>query len=171
MDAFSEKIIRQSKVILVLARITRVLLYVVLGVAIVALVSTWVSDGLPIFKIGNTEVYAAIPIGKLLGVELSAQTLERLADLRIQLAAQIAAFAVSQVMLSIIIRLFTRLQETRNPFAGDVVRSIKSFAVLLGVVIAVQNTILGVVVALVVFAFAMIFQYGAQLQKQIDETL
>lgn len=171
MNAYPEKITRQSKVILILAKITRIILYVVLGAAVFMLVSTWASGGKPVFKIGNTEVFVTIPLEKLLGVEWGAETIRQLADFRLELTAQIFALAVSQVMLTIIIRLFTRIMENKEPFAGNVVRSIKAFAVLLGVVIAVQNTILGVVVALSIFAFAMIFQYGAQLQKQVDETL
>ena len=171
MQQFTEKIAQQSKVILIFAKITRILLYVALSVTVFLLISTWISDGSPIFKMGNTEVYMTIPLGRILGVELGAQTARQLADLRMQLFGQLFAFIVSLIMLTRITRMFKRIRDTGHPFTAEVVKSMKVFAVLLGLVIAVQNTIVGVVVALVIFAFAMIFQYGAQLQNQADETL
>jgi hypothetical protein len=171
MNTLPEKIGKQSRVILVLAKITRILLYVILGVAVFALISTWISGETPIFKLGNTEVYATLPLGWLFGVELNAETARQLADLRADLAVQIFAIALSQIMLTMIIRIFSRIRDNKDPFEGNVIRPMKSFAALLGLVIAVQNLILGTVVALSVFAFAMIFQYGAQLKTQVDETL
>ena len=81
------------------------------------------------------------------------------------------AFCLSQVMLRKITRLFTLIRESKGPFTADIAKPMKAFAVALGLIVAIQNTILGIVVALVIFAFALIFEYGAQLQNQVDETL
>ena len=171
MNALTEKIARNSKVILVLAKVTRILLYIVLGLTVFLLVSTWVSSDEPIFKIGNTEVFASIPLQKLLGVNFGFDTAQQFSNLRFSLVRQMAAFLLAQIMISRIIRLFTLISESKDPFSADVARPMKAIAILLGIIISVENTILGVVVALTIFAFALIFQYGAELQNQVDETL
>ncbi len=171
METLTAKIARQSNVILVLAKITRILLYIVLGVSVFLLISTWTASDQPLLRIGNTSVYATIPLQNLLGVNFDADTAEKLSTLRFTLARQLAAFVLAQVMIARIIRLFTLIRDSKDPFSADVARPMKAIAILLGIIISVQNTILGVVVALTIFAFALIFQYGAQLQNQVDETL
>ncbi len=172
MDSITQKIIKQSKVILVLAKVTRIILYVVIGVTVFMLISTWVGSDQPIFSFGNTKVYATIPVRVLLGVDIvDSENTDQIASMRVDLFAQLLGFILSQVMLKKITGLFTHILESKDPFTAEAAKPMKVFAVLLGVIIGVQNTILGVVVALVIYAFAMIFEYGALLQTQVDETL
>lgn len=170
MKAFAEKIERQSRVILVLATVARVLLFVLLGLSVLLMISTWVSDDRPIFSLGSVRVYAAVPLSYLLGVDLGVDS-AALSRVRLELAGQMAAFVLALILLKKIIRLFTRIRDSRDPFTADVIRLMKVFAVFLGLIVALQNTIVGVVVALAVFAFALIFEYGAELKNQVDETL
>lgn len=171
MNELTQKIARQSKIILILAKIARIILYVVLGVTIFLLISTWVPGDQPIFRLGGTEVFATMPLKTLLGVGLAEGLAQQLPSLRLDLIGQLFAFILAQVMLHLVTKLFTRIRESENPFTADVVKSMKALAILLGLVIGVENTIVGVVIAFVIFAFAMIFQYGAELQHQVDETL
>ena len=171
MNELTAKIAQQSKIILTLAKVARMILYVVLGLTSFLLISTWVPGDKPIFKLGDMQVYATLPLKTLLGDSVSVEVTKALAPLRLNLAGQLAAFIMAQVMLSMVIRLFTRIRENGNPFTADVAKPMKAFAILLGLVIGIENTILGVVIAFVIFAFALIFQYGAQLQTQVDETL
>ena len=170
MNVITQTIAKQSKVILVLAKIAGILLYVMIGLTVFTLLSTLTANGLPIFRLGDTEVYATIPLQTLLGVELSGDA-SRLASLRTELFVQLLSFILARVMLYKVKTLFTRIRESKDPFTADVVKPMKAFAVLLGLVIGIQNMILGAVVALAIYAFTLVFQYGAQLQTQVDETL
>ena len=170
MNPLVRKIARQSEVILVLAKVARIILYVLLGLSILLLISTWVPGDQPILKIGGIQVYATIPLRSLLGSGIAGQV-KSLTDSRIDLSAQMVAFVLAQVMLRMVTKLFTRIRESKSPFTEDVVKIIKVLAILLGLVVGVDNSILGIVVAFVIYTFALIFQYGAELQNQSDETL
>lgn len=171
MNTLTEKIAKKCSVILLLARITRIVLYIILGFTVFMLISTWFSGDEPILKIGDIQVYATVPLRNLFGVDFGADVTQTVPNLRLQLASQLFAYVVSQILLVRIIRLFTLIRDSKDPFTANIARPMKALAILLGLVIAVQNTILGVVVALVIFAFALIFQYGAELQNQVDETI
>lgn len=170
MSELAQKIARQCKVILVLAKVTRIILYVLLGLTILLLISTWVPGDQPIFRIGGTEVFATIPLKSLLGTGFYDQV-KQLVDYRIDLSIQLVTFILAQVMLKMVTRLFTHIRESESPFTESVVKSIKALAILLGLVIGINNSILGLVIAFVIFTFALIFQYGMELQNQVDETL
>lgn len=170
MNPLVRKIAHQSEVILVLAKVARIILYVLLGLSILLLISTWVPGDQPILKIGGIQVYATIPLRSLLGSGIAGQV-KSLTDFRIDLSAQMVAFVLAQVMLRMVTKLFTRISESKSPFTEDVVKIIKALAILLGLVVGVDNSILGIVIAFVIYTFALIFQYGAELQNQSDETL
>jgi hypothetical protein len=170
MNPLVQKITHQSEVILVLAKVARIILFVLLGLSILLLISTWAPGDQPILKIGGIQVYATIPLKSLLGSGIAGQV-KSLTDFRIDLSAQVAAFVLAQVMLRMVIKLFTRIRESKSPFTEDVVKIIKVLAILLGLVVGVDNSILGVVIAFVIYTFALIFQYGTELQNQSDETL
>ena len=170
MNALAEKIARQSKVILILAKVARIILFVLLGLTLFLLISTWMPGDQPIFRLGGTEVFATIPLKVLLGEDVF-NTARQLADMRVNLSEQLVLFGLAQAMLYLVTKLFTRIRESENPFTEGIVKAMKSLGILLGLVIGISNTILGVVIAFVVYAFAMIFQYGAELQHQVDETL
>jgi len=172
MSELTAKIARQSKTVLMLARVARIILYVVLGTMVFLLISTWLPGDQPIFRLGNTEVFATIPLQRLLGVDGGAEELaQRLPAMRTDLCVQLLAFVLAQLLLYRVTRLFTRIRECKDPFTADVIKPMKAVAILLGLLIGVENTVLGVVIAFVIYAFAMIFQYGAELQNQVDETL
>ena len=171
MNTIASQIAKRSRVILILTKVTRILLYVLIGLTVLLLASTWVSADAPIFQIGKTKVYASVPMQALLGLKTGTVDARQVSDLRVQLVAQLVAFCLSQVMLRKIARLFTLIRESKDPFTADIAKPMKAFAVALGLIVAIQNTILGIVVGLVIFAFALIFEYGAQLQTQVDETL
>jgi|GEM_PF-4248885 len=171
MDTITRTIAKQSKGILVLVKITSILLFVLIGITAFILLSTWVTAELPILRLGNTDVFAAIPLQTLLGVEFDVENASRMTSLRVDLCLQLLRFIFSLVMLYKIRSLFTRIRESKDPFTADVVKPMKTFAILLGLIIGIQNMILGVVVALVIYTFALIFQYGGELQTQVDETL
>ena len=170
MRELTVKIAHQSKVILILAKVARIILFVLLGLTILMLISTWVPGDQPIFSIGGTEVFATIPLRTLLGTQAYDQV-KQLVDTRIDLSVQMVTLILALVMLKIVTRLFTRIRESENPFTQGVVKAIKGLAVMLGLLVGINNSILGVVVAFVLFTFALIFQYGLELQTQVDETL
>ena len=170
MQELTQKIARQSKVVLILAKVARILLYVLLALTILLLISTWVPGDNPIFTIGGTQVFATIPLRSLLGTQVYDQV-KQLVDYRIDLSLQLAGFILAQVMLGMVTKLFTRIRESENPFTPGVIKGIKGLAIMLGLVVGFGNTILGLVIAFVIFTFALIFQYGMELQTQVDETL
>ncbi len=171
MSELTQKIARTSSVILILAKIARILLDIVLGVTVFLLISTWFPGDKPLLTFGNTEVYATMPLKALLGVDLAGDVAAQLAALRLNIAGQLVTFILAQVMLRLVTRLFTRIQQSESPFTADVAKTMKALAILLGLVVAIQNTIVGVVIAFAIFAFALIFEYGGELQNQVDETL
>jgi len=171
MNTISQRIVKQSKVILVLARVTRIVVYVVIGCMALLLASTWMPAEQPLFRLGKTAVYAAVPLKTLFGLEIGAEWEARVASLRVDIVLQLLTFILSQIMLYKITGLFTKIHESKDPFTANAAKPMKAFAVLLGLIIGIQNTILSVVIALVIYAFALIFEYGEQLQTQADETL
>lgn len=171
MSELSEKIRRQSEIVLILAKVARIVLYVAFGFTLYLLVSTWIPGEMPLLRIGGMDVYLTVPQSVLLGDVLGVDLTRELSALRLDLGAQLLSFVLAQVMLRLVTRLFTHIRESETPFTPAAVKQLKTLAVLLGLIIGVQNTLVGVVVCLAVFAFALIFQYGGELQTQVDETL
>lgn len=171
MNTLTAKIAQQSKVILILVKIARILVSIAIGIVALLLFSTWIPSDEMIFRLGNTKVFASVPVQNLLGLDIRVETAQEVSAMRVELIVQLLALILSQVMLVKIARLFSVIRDNGNPFTADIAQPMKAFAVLLGLLIGVQSSILGIVVALVIFAFALIFQYGAQLQNQVDETL
>ena len=164
MSELSEKIRRQSEIVLILAKVARIVLYVAFGFTLYLLVSTWIPGETPLLRIGGMDVYLTVPQSVLLGDVLGVDLSRELSALRLDLGAQLLSFVLAQVMLRLVTRLFTHIRESETPFTPAAVKQLKTLAVLLGLIIGVQNTLVGVVVCLAVFAFALIFQYGGELQ-------
>ena len=171
MSELTQKIARTGRVILILTTVARILLDIVLAVTVFLLISTWFPGDKPILTFGGTEVYATMPLKALVGIDLTGDMAAQLNALRLNLGGQLVAFVLAQVMLRLVARLFTRIQQSESPFAADVVKTMKALAILMGLMVATQNTIVGMVVAFAIFAFALIFEYGGELQNQVDETL
>jgi len=171
MSEWTVKIAKQSKIILILAKVARIVLFVALGATVFLLISTWVPGDMPLLRIGGTDVFLTVPLKTLLGAETAEGVTRSLESFRLDLGVQLLSFVLAQIMLRLVTRLFTGIRESENPFTPGIIKTLKTLAVLLGLVVAVQNTLLGVVITFTVFAFALIFEYGGELQHQVDETL
>lgn len=87
-------------------------------------------------------------------------------------------FAMFFVILCFAHKFAKSLEECNSPFEENVIKHMKKFGISLipwGVItILISGNLNGIVVALVVFVillFISIFKYGAQLQRESDETL
>lgn len=90
---------------------------------------------------------------------------------RVELVQTLVEIGLSQALLYLTSSLFRRIRTSETPFTPEVIKKLKTMGIMLGVIIAVDNGYMGVVIGFVVYAIALIFQYGGELQQQVDETL
>ena len=160
MSELTKKIADQSKVVLILAKVARIILYVMLGVTIVGLACTYMDMDTPVFVLFGKPI---LVLDLTEGLPLD--------QARINLVETIVQIGLAQALLYMVTALFERIRSSNSPFTADIVKRMKAIGVMLGVVVCIDNGYLGVVIAFVVYAFAMIFEYGGELQRQVDETL
>ncbi len=76
------------------------------------------------------------------------------------------------VILTFIIRIFAILREESNPFSEKCMKQLKISFIAITVTVFLTSSIgPGFITALILFCVYSIFEYGAVLQTQIDETL
>ena len=94
------------------------------------------------------------------------------------LALIVAIAVLTSITLGLLIALMRYIRKTFDligtgeiPFSSDVVKNMRIVAILL-TIIMLPNSVLGaVIVALTMWALMAIFEYGATLQTESDETL
>lgn len=160
MSELTLRIAKQSKVVLILAKVARIILYVMLGLCVAAFACTYLDGEVPLLVLFGKPIYV-LDITEGLAP----------APARLNLVEAIVQIALAQALLYMVSALFRRIDDSRSPFTAEVVRRMKAIGVMLGVIVAIDNGYLGLVLAFVVYAFAMIFEYGGELQRQVDETL
>lgn len=165
--AISKNIQEQSKTILTLCKVARILLYVAMVIVIGLFIATFcygenqailgwhLSDGTPITAAEFARSFDVAEIG----------------DLRIELMQVFIYHILALVMLKAVTKLFELIKNSENPFTAQIVKVMKTVAIVLGIVVGFDSLVVGLVVGFAVYAFAMIFEYGQDLQKQADETL
>lgn len=160
MNELTEKIAHQSKVILILAKVARIILYVMAGLTVTLLASSFLNLPDPLFTLFGVPVKLYDLTG---GQTLKAAQVEML-----QALIQIG---LAEALLYLVSDLFRHIQSSATPFTDAAVKKLKAMGIMLGVVVFIDNGYLGVVVAFIGYALALIFQYGSELQRQADETL
>lgn len=76
------------------------------------------------------------------------------------------------IVLTFIIRIFTILREENNPFSEKCMKQLKISFIVIAVTVFLTSSIgPGLIDALILFCIYSIFEYGAALQTEIDETL
>lgn len=100
----------------------------------------------------------------------------RMAQLESSLLRWLASCAIALTMFVFAKLLADALRRCDTPFSDVVIRrmTILSWALLLGGVaklIALNGSVAFLLIAILMFFLTMIFRYGAQLQRQADETL
>ncbi|MDD2649012.1 MAG: hypothetical protein PHI27_02100 [Eubacteriales bacterium] len=160
VKTLKERIAAQSKTIIIMAKVARIILYVMLGIFGTMLAASLISPDASIIKIFGLDIKLYSLMGR-----------ETIPEMQEQLVKSIIMIGLSQALLYFVTALFTKISESDTPFTLDIARRIKTIGILLGVAIALDNIYLGIVVAFVVYAIALIFSYGAELQRQVDETL
>ncbi|MCL2698281.1 MAG: hypothetical protein FWE74_09415 [Oscillospiraceae bacterium] len=66
--------------------------------------------------------------------------------------------------------VFKKLKEDASPFRSEVVRALKKTAVAL-LFVGIISGAMSLIAAAIVWLLSLIFEYGAQLQQQADETI
>ena len=160
MSELTKKIAKQSKIVMIMAEVARIILYVMLGLTIAAFVSSFFDANQPAFYVfGKPVLFMQLTNG---------QTVEQA---RVQYVETMVQIGLALALLFMVSALFARIRDSETPFTTNIVKRMKAIGVMLGIVIFVDNGYLGVVVAFIIYAFAMIFEYGGELQHQVDETL
>lgn len=160
MNELTEKIAKNSKVILILSKVARIILYVMAGITIAMLTASFLQLPNPLFTIFGKPVYL---YDLTEGMTMKA--------FQVELAEALVQIGVAVALLFIVSDLFRHIQTSASPFNETTVRKLKAMGIMLGVVVFINNGYLGVVVAFIGYALALIFQYGGLLQQQVDETL
>ena len=90
------------------------------------------------------------------------------------ITCMIAGFTclVVAVILTFIRNIFTCLEKENNPFCEKCMKQIKTSFIVIGITSLLSMSLgVTIIVALVLFCIYSIFEYGAALQTEIDETL
>ena len=161
MEELTAKIAKQSKVVLILAQVARIILYVMAGIAVAALIGSFLEIGEPAFVLFGKPIYWMGDIAEGMTPEA----------FRVSLVETLIQIGLALALLFQVSGLFKRIEQAETPFTQEAIKKMKSLAIMLGVIIGLDNGYLGVVMGFVVYAFAMMFEYSAELQKQVDETL
>lgn len=88
-------------------------------------------------------------------------------------------FAISTMLYSLIIviimhfvvKVFQRFCEEYSPFLLEIVKDFKKISVLVVILISTNSLGLAVIVAFVLWTIIQIYEYGCELQNQMDEIL
>ncbi|MDD3410418.1 MAG: hypothetical protein PHY12_06380 [Eubacteriales bacterium] len=163
MTDLKAEIAKKSNVVLILAKVARVIIYVSLGLCVAGIVDLLLTGANYDIEIKGIHIYPLLQADLHTGASKE--------DLVWRIVEAMLQLGVAQALLYLITSVFRHISESETPFTDSVVRSLKTMAVLLGAVLFIDNGYLGVVVAFVVYAIALIFEYGGQLQRQVDETL
>lgn len=164
----SQKIQNQSKTVLTVCKVARVFLYIAFAAVIALFVASFFLTPEQAFLGWHLSDGTAITLA-----EFSPEGAEEFntADFRIEMVDMLIYLVLSYLMLHQVTKLFTLIQNSENPFTAQIVSVMKIAAILLGIVVGLDNLLAGLVVDFSVYAFAMIFEYGQALQQQADETL
>lgn len=165
--AITKNIQEKSQIVLTLCKVARIILYVAMAIVIGLFIATFcfgegqailgwhMADGTPITAAEFAKSFDVAEIG----------------DLRVELMQIMIYHILALVMLKGVTKLFQLIKNSENPFTAQIVKVMKTVAIVLGIVVGFDSLVVGLVVGFAVYAFAMIFEYGQTLQQQADETL
>lgn len=186
MTELQNKITKSSKVIGIVFKVLRITTYVAIGVVLASMLFTFAA---------GSGVYEISDGAKIMtGLSFNGEPIVSVTDLVNMLPVFISALVWSGLMLCIFYiagALFKDIQITAMPFTDNNVQRIRRIAKLLiaiaiapaaaqliamfsmGIDGSVEDVVdmTSLVVALIFFCVARIFEYGAALQQQADETL
>lgn len=101
----------------------------------------------------------------------------------LKLASSLSCFATGLVMIALFVslcfgkKLATALEKCNSPFEDEVLRRMKNFVIamipwaVISISVGGLNGLAAAVIVVIVLIFSRIFKYGAQLQRESDETL
>lgn len=158
----------QSKTVLTLCKIARIFLIIATAIVVLLLAAAiFVPDGQALLSMHLSD---GSPI-TLANFYQSAGAFDR-QDFIFEMCSLLAIQILSFVMLSQIRKLFLLIESSENPFTAAIVKTMKTLAILIGIVIELAvGGFCGIVIGFVIYAFSLIFQYAHTLQQQADETL
>lgn len=89
------------------------------------------------------------------------------------------AFAISGVLFStivtvimhFIVRIFKRFCNDYSPFLPDIVKDLKIVSILITLLILRNSIGLGIIAGFIFLGIIQLYEYGCELQNQVDETL
>ncbi len=178
MNAIQEKIKRISKFIAIITKILYITGIVMVCVGLAGDLWYVISPESGSFTVGHVRVLSPMQFASDFNVGL---------DLFTNIAAQCFFIAV----LIITYRIFKDISRDSSPFMPKNISRMKKIAILLfvsSVVSPAVNAAVGkslsltnaesmnysseiIILSVIIYCFALIFQYGAELQQQSDETL
>ena len=86
-------------------------------------------------------------------------------------AVMVAFFILAIILMRCVNKTFKLLSSGASPFSDEVLKKFKTMAIVLFIIVLLNDVITGVIVGLALWTLYSIFQYGASLQTEVDETL
>lgn len=180
MDKIQEKISTSSKFVAIVLRVS---------CAITALLIAFLLVGLAIFAFSNgrlaeslQQAYATVKIDNIM-------VTPGIPTLMVFFASAIIQLALILVLLLTLNKMFTDISKSHSPFEEKQVLRIKRVALLTLIICILSNAfdfiggyivkgviapginLFWIVIAIVIYCLAFIFDYGCKLQTESDETL
>lgn len=88
------------------------------------------------------------------------------------LSVAMVIVVLALVIISLIRKIFTSILQSDSPFDDIVLKSLKRVCIVAVIMAVISSGVgEGLIVAMICWCIYTIFQYGAELQKQSDETL
>ena len=86
-------------------------------------------------------------------------------------AIMVAFFVLAIILMRFVRKTFKLLAGGESPFSAEVLKKFKAMAIVLFIIVLLNDIITGIVVGLALWTLYSVFQYGASLQTEVDETL
>ena len=78
---------------------------------------------------------------------------------------------IAMIFINIVRRTFVRIETSDTPFTPECLKDIRISAILVTILVAMESIGNAAIVALTFWCVYCIFDYGIELQKDVDETL
>lgn len=171
-----EKIKKSSRIALVVANVTKILVIVGAVACIVGGIAIYACKDIINEILASEIVNEAIQekdmesLEKFVGIKVveSGQAAQVLARKIIAGGIMLIGMAV---VLHFVAKIFKGIQESYTPFRPEIIRNLKIPLALITVMELTSSLLTGLLIGIASWCVVNIFEYGCELQRQSDETL
>lgn len=165
-----ESIKKSSKVIGQIGKVFQILFGIVTGLLLICTAILFVLRGTLNKEIIESQIDFDFPYMVQLGQRLVSQNKTAEALVLICMFGAAVAF-IATVLMYFIAKIFKRFCNDYSPFLPDIVKDFKIVSILVTLLILSSSIGLGIIAGFVFWGIIQVYEYGCELQNQVDETL